>query len=135
MAFETALGNANADVDATALAYVTTPAVRGKWKTIAINLAGATTVSSTRLWQKGERPGDGLVNDYLGLASNQVPNNRVIFGNWTDLVVLQWGGLDIVLDPYTLARNAEWILTINAWMDVALRHGPSFCISTDAGNQ
>jgi len=136
VAFETALGNANADFGQ--MAYITTPTVRGAWKTIAIALTGATTVSANPLWQTGnfnDGTNDGVVNGYRACATNQIPNNKVLFGNMNDLVFAMWGGLDLVVNPYTRAKQAEIEITVNTWIDVALRHAQSFCVSTDAGNQ
>jgi hypothetical protein len=73
--------------------------------------------------------------------SNVVPSNlskgsgsnlsALIFGNWQDLVVGQWGGIDIVIDPFTAARKAEIIMTLNAWNDVKVVEPKSFAAIVD----
>jgi HK97 family phage major capsid protein len=134
--FETAVGKANADMGN--LAYVTTPGTRGAWKKTARALTGATTVSSRSLWEKGEfndGSNDGLVNDYRAASTNQIPNDRVIYGNWNEWVAAYWGGFDIILDPYTSAKRAQLVLTVNTWIDGAARHAQSFTVSGDAGSQ
>jgi len=134
--FETKLGNMNADRGA--LAYATSPSVKGIWKTTAVALTGATTVSSRVLWEEGnfgDDSTDGKVNSYRAMSTNQIPGNRVIFGNWNDLVFGMWGGLDIIVDPYTLSRKAEISVVVHSWIDSVLRHPQSFCVSIDAGNQ
>lgn len=127
-----------ANADGGRMAYVTTPGVKGAWKKTAVALSGATTVSATRLWEKGnfsDAPQDGLVNDMRASSTNQVPNNLVIFGDWTALIFAGWGGMDVVVDQYTKAKNAEIVITVNSWIDGALRHPQSFTASADAGNQ
>jgi HK97 family phage major capsid protein len=132
IAFETACGVMNADRGR--LAYVTTPRAKGNLKQIAVALAGATTVSANALWESedfGDGSNDGLVNGYRAAASNQIPGDRVLYGNWTDFITAYFGGFDIVLDPYTSAKKAQIVLTINTWIDCAPRHAQSFTTSAD----
>jgi HK97 family phage major capsid protein len=118
------------------LTYVSTPTVKGALKTVAEALTGATTIggSQNAIWKRGT--GDlGEVNGYPAIDSNQVPNNLVLLGAFSQLIQAMWGGLDIVVDIYTKAANAEVALTINTWGDFAARHPQAFCVSADAGNQ
>lgn len=124
----TQVAAANADIGE--MGYVTTPTSSGLLQYTAKLLAGATTVAAEPLWVGGGIT--GTVNGYRALASNQVPNNQVIFGVWSQCIQAIWGGLDVVIDPYTLARNAEVAITINTWGDVAIRHPQCFCVSPDA---
>jgi HK97 family phage major capsid protein len=138
LAFETALGLANADRGR--LGWVTSPTVKGRWKGIAVNLIGATTVAAVPLWGRGTFPADddstdGLVNDYRAASTNQIPNNQVLFGNWRDLVIGMWGGFDVVVNPYSLDTTAQVRITVNTFIDIALRHAQSFCVSADSGAQ
>lgn len=108
------------------LAYLTTPSVRGKWKTTeAFSSTGIT------LWNLTT----GLVNGYRGEATNQVPSDKVIYGNWRELILADWAGIDVVVDPYTLKKAGQIEVTITMWADNGVRHPVSFCVSTDAGNQ
>jgi len=136
LAFESLLGAANADRGR--MAFATTPLVKRAWKGTAVALAGATTVSATPLWGSGnfnDDSNDGVVNGYRSTSTNQIPNNQVLFGNWTDLIWGMWGGFDLVVDIYTLAKKAQVQITVNTWVDSALRHPQSFVCSADAGNQ
>ena len=108
------------------LAYLTTPSVRGKWKT-----TEKATNTGIFLWENNGSP----VNGYRAEASNQVPSDKVIFGNFADLIVASWDGVDVVVDPYTLASNNQVRIVINQRADVGVRHAVSFNVSTDAGNQ
>ena len=56
-------------------------------------------------------------------------------GVYNQAILGQWGGFDVVLDPYTQAKNGEVVITINTWWDLAIRHAQAFCVSADAGNQ
>lgn len=104
--------------------WLSTPATRGKWKTT-VKVAG----QAIFLLEGTE------ANGYMFNASNQVPTNRTIFGNWSDAVIAEFGGLDITVDPYTNARSALVELTVNAWRDFGVRHPVAFTISTDSAAQ
>ncbi len=60
--------------------------------------------------------------------------SEVIFGNWQELIVGQWGGLEFMASSETsdaFAKNQTWIRVIQE-VDVALRHTESFCLVNDA---
>lgn len=46
-----------------------------------------------------------------------------------------WGGLDIVIDPYTAAQTATVNAKVNMFYDNVVRHAASFAWSTDSGAQ
>lgn len=123
VSFETKVAEDNALLGA--LAYLTTPGVKGTWKT-------TTKVSNTASFLWGE---NNQVNGYPAVATNQVASDRVIYGNFRDLLFGDWAGMDVVVDPYTRAGYGEILVTVQMLMDVAIRHAESFCVSTDAGNQ
>lgn len=125
--FETQVANANADLGA--LAYLTTPACRAKWKAIT---KIATSQYSDFLWQTGQN-GSGMVNGYRAEVTKQVPGDQVIYGNWGDLIFAEWAGVDVVVDPYSLKKSGQIEVTITLWTDIGIRHAASFCISTDTG--
>jgi HK97 family phage major capsid protein/HK97 family phage prohead protease len=141
--FETAVANANADFGN--LAYLSTPATRGKWKNIPKT---PTTNTGGYLWQDSGfipvippagsaptagSPPIGVVNGYRAVASTIVPTNRVIYGNWSDAILAMWIPLEVVVDPYSLSLNHQVRVVVNALGDVGVRHAASFCASTDTG--
>lgn len=65
--------------------------------------------------------GNGLINGYDVIASNNVVNKGVAFGNFAELVVGQWGGVDITVDPYTMAKSGKILLVVNAFFDIKVR--------------
>ncbi|HRQ66389.1 MAG TPA: phage major capsid protein [Xanthomonadaceae bacterium] len=129
------LGNA---VDSSC-AYLASHALRKKMK-------GTLKVSGDAgagfLWDNGRQPGEGIVNGYLGLASNNVPStltkgtgtglSGMIFGRWSDLLLGQWGGLDIVVDPYSYAQTQIIAITSALDVDIAVRRAASFAVIKDA---
>lgn len=85
--------------------------------------------------------GDG-VNGYNFELSNQVPSNLVknasgavcsaiIFGNFADLIIGMWGGLDLTVDPYSESTKGTIRVVAFQDMDIALRHAESFAAMQD----
>lgn len=130
VALETAINSANADGDS--MAYLTTPGIKGFLKTKVKEAGQASYV------YEGNQ-----INGYNAFTSTNVPStltkgtssgncHAVVFGNWRELILAQWAGVDIVVDPYSLSKNAKIQLVINAWYDVAVRHAASFSAMKDA---
>jgi HK97 family phage major capsid protein len=84
---------------------------------------------------------DGIANGYRVEMTNLVPSNltkgtgtglsAAIFGNWEDLYVGHWGGIDIVVDPYSLATYGDIRLILNAYNDVLVAEPASFAAIKD----
>ena len=82
------------------------------------------------------------LNGYRTVVSNQVPGNltkgtaadliAILFGNWADLVMGLWGGLDILVDPYTGASSGKIRTVAFQSVDFAVRHAESFAAMQDA---
>ena len=72
--------------------------------------------SDLRLLMQGNE-----VDGYPVSASSNVVAGGYAFGDFSELVVAQWGGIDIVVDPYTLATKNAIRLVINAFFDAKVR--------------
>ena len=79
---------------------------------------------------------NGQVNGYPCYMSNQMPatyatntKSAIIFGNFSDLLIGNWNGLDIVVDPFTEAAKRQVRLVTSLWTDIAVRHPESFSFS------
>jgi len=57
--------------------------------------------------------------------------NAVLFGHFPALYLANWGGLDIVVDPYHLADTATVRIVVNSWWDVGLRYAEHFAAIQD----
>jgi HK97 family phage major capsid protein len=129
---ETAVATVNADINN--LGYCTNPKVRGKLKTT--SKAGTEAMF---VWENGTTP----LNGYGAGITTQVPSNldkgsatgicsAILFGNWDDLIVAMWGGLDITLNPYIKDTEGLVRITANAFYDTAIRRTASFAAMKDA---
>jgi hypothetical protein len=65
------------------------------------------------------------INGYPVSCSSNVggmdSGSMAAFGDFHELVVAQWGAIDIVVDPYTLATKNAIRLVINAFFDAKVR--------------
>jgi hypothetical protein len=71
------------------------------------------------------------VNGYKAIRSNQGAAGDAYFGNYSDLIIGFFGGLDILVDPYT--HSTSGTIRVNAMQscDVAVRHAVSFCLGSN----
>ena len=110
------------------LAYMTTPLAAAK-------MMGTPEVPNFPQWLWNGNVDTGVVVGRRAETTNQVPGDRVIYGNWNDLVLLDWAGIDVVVNPYSADSQGIVTITITLWTDSGLRHEVSFAVSTDSGAQ
>jgi HK97 family phage major capsid protein len=75
-------------------------------------------------------PGN-TINGYRAIVSNQVTAGDLYFGNFSDLLVGMYGGLDITVDPFTNSTSGTVRIVALQTMDVAVRHAVSFAFNND----
>jgi len=130
---ETEVAVDNADIGS--LGYLTNAKVRGKLKTTKVDDG-----SGMFVWDRMSP--QAPLNGYRTAVSNQVPGNitkgtgedlsAILFGNWADLVMGLWGGLDLLVDPYTGASSGKVRVVAFQSVDFAVRHAESFAAMKDA---
>jgi HK97 family phage major capsid protein/HK97 family phage prohead protease len=126
---ETEIAQDNADEGT--LGYLTNSRVRGRLKTTS-KVSG----QNGFIWEGG-------LNGYQAEVTNAVPSNLVkgtsgatcsaiIFGNFSDLIMGMWGGLELMVNPY--ANAAQGGVVVHAFQDVdlAVRNAESFAAMLDA---
>jgi len=64
------------------------------------------------------------------IESNQVAAAHVFFGNWADLLIGTWGGMDMLVDPYTGATAGNVRVLLFHSTDMVVRHAESFTVGT-----
>jgi HK97 family phage major capsid protein len=74
---------------------------------------------------------DGQINGYNAVVSNQVTAGDLYFGNFADLLIGMYGGLDIVADPYSNSTSGTINITALQTVDVAVRNATSFAFNND----
>lgn len=58
--------------------------------------------------------------------------SAIIFGNFQDLMINQWGGIEILVDPYTQALTGLTRMVVNSFTDLAVLRPASFAAMKDA---
>lgn len=66
------------------------------------------------------------VNGYRGEVSNQVASNDLWFGNFADLLIGYFSGLDLMVDPYSNSTSGTVRVVAMQDVDMAVRHPESF---------
>jgi HK97 family phage major capsid protein len=127
---ETEVAADNADFGS--LGYLTNSKVRGRLKTTEL-VSGYPQF----LWNNGEP------NGYRMAVSNQVPSNltkgsssgvcsAVIFGNWADLLIAFWSGMDVGIDRSTNVASGTVRVAVLQDVDLNIRNAESFAVIKDA---
>jgi HK97 family phage major capsid protein len=121
--FQTDVLTANALVNPASAGYVATPAV-------AAVLSGRSrfTNTDTPLWQGNLL--DGTVAGFRAMSSTQIAAGRMLFGDFSQLVIAEWGALELDVNPY--ANFAAGITGVRAFytVDIGVRYAASFSYST-----
>lgn len=103
--------------------YVTTPAVAGLLKQRV-----KFTSTASPLWD-GQLL-EGLVDGYRAMASNQVPSANILFGDFGQVIVGEWGVLELEVNPY--ANFQAGIVGVRAiyTVDIGVRYPSAFSLAT-----
>lgn len=115
--FQTDVAAANALVPG--CAYLTTPAVAG------LMMQRARFASTdTPLWSGSVL--DGQMGGYRATSSTNVPAATMIFGDFSQVIVGEWGTLELEVNPY--ANFPAGIIGVRAWaaVDIAVRQAGAF---------
>src|SRR5215831_10345402 len=79
------------------------PTVRDKWQQVS-----KVATYPEYLWsQPDDDDTFGRVNGRRAISSTQLPAGQVIFGKWSEMIIASWVGVEVLVDPFTLATTAE----------------------------
>jgi HK97 family phage major capsid protein len=128
---------ANVDAAAGSLGYLTNTKVRGKLKKTPI----ASNTAATMIWDRQNK--EAPLNDYRVGVSTLMPStltkgtssgvcSGIVFGNFADAYIGQWGGIEVLVNPYS--RDTEGLIRINLWtfFDFLVGRPASFSVMKDA---
>lgn len=74
---------------------------------------------------------DNKMAGYNVFESNQIGSGTLLFGDFGMVVVGQWGGIELIINPYTNAKKGLVEITAQAMLDVAILDEKAFCKSTN----
>lgn len=60
--------------------------------------------------------------------------SEVIYGNWLELLIAEWGAMEVAINPYdsTYFKSGDVVLRAIQTADIGVRHGASFAVMSDA---
>lgn len=126
---ETAIYVANAN--SAKMAYLINPGTKGKLKKTKHEAGDATYLMGV---------GNEL-NGYPVSISNLVPNdltkgtgtslNAGIFGDWSQVMIGEWGFYDMVVDNISRKKEGLIEITVNSFLDILIKHGEAFAVVKD----
>lgn len=105
------------NIDPAAARYVFNARMRGHTKTTQKFPA---TPTGMTIWENGS------VNGYGTEITNQLTNGHVFFGDFSELIIGMWGGLDIIVDPYTESKRGRIIISNFQDVDFEVRRPEAF---------
>lgn len=113
------------------LSYILHPSLVGKAKTKVKDASGAGGFIFTG-------NGDGQLNGYRALRTNNLPSGLgegsdefgIAFGNWANYFLGQWGGIELLVDPYTQALKGTVRLITNSYWNMGFIRKESFSIAS-----
>jgi HK97 family phage major capsid protein len=105
-------------------AYLTTPTIAGLLK-------GRARISSTDskcLWEGNVL--DGTVDGYRATTTTQLTAGSMVFGDFSQVVIGEWGMLEIALNPYANFASAITGIRAIQSVDVGVRQAAAFSRAT-----
>ena len=111
--------------------FIVSPAVYAKLATLTqvtsvsplmVNdfIMGYPVLMSAHLTQNGDK----------GSASGTI--SQMLFGDFKNLMVCRWTGMDVLVDPYSLGGSSQVKVIANQWLDTAVRNPLLFSRIDDA---
>jgi len=114
----------NKPINMATAAYLVHPSINGVMKTTA-------KASNQAIFIKDV---NGAVNGYKTLVTSNMPSlgsstKATMFADFSDLVIGQWGGIDLTVDPYSQAVNGNIRIIANVYFDAAWRRTVSYALA------
>lgn len=113
------------------LAYIMHPSLVAKAKTKVKDASGA----GGFIFQGN---GDGMLNGYKALRTNNMPKELqeagdeygIVFGNWADYFLGQWGSIEMLVDQYTQSINGMVRLVFTGYFNMGFVRPESFAVGS-----
>ena len=117
------------NADKGTLNYLTNPDVEAYLNNLLVDAGSGNFVwdaaQTDKLMGYGAKTSTLMPND---LSSS---NSGMIFGDFSKLFIMQWGGRSISVDPYTSLKNAQVEVVLDSYYDVKVVQPEAFSIAVD----
>jgi len=108
-----------ANADAGSLRYIINASARG-----ALKSTEKATNTGMFVYENDE------INGYPVTVTNQLENNDALFGDFSQLIMAMWSGLDLTVDPYAGATAGTVRIIALQDVDFAVKQPGAFCYGT-----
>ena len=119
------------NADKGTLKYLTNPDVEAYLNNLLVDAGSGNFVwdaaQTDRLMGYDARTSTLMPND-LGAGTDK---SSMIFGDFSKLWIMQWGGRSISVDPYTSLKNAQVEVVLDSYYDIKVVQPEAFSIVTD----
>lgn len=85
--------------------------------------AMAKSSKNTQLVMEG-----GEIDGVKAHNTSNVKKDHFIYGDFTNLTIGQWGGLDLIVDPYSQAKDGKVRIVVNAYFDAKVLRDEAFAV-------
>lgn len=113
------------------MAYITNATAAGKMKTTL-----KSTYQGGYIWEMFTPLTKGMINGYDAYITNNISNaitrgtnsacSALIFGDWSQLLIGQWGAVDLIVNPYSLDTYGEVRVTVAGYYDLGVKQPSAF---------
>lgn len=104
------------------ISYIASPSARASFRNMMKGSRGTAQLAYV----------DGALDGTPVFSTSNVESKTFVVGDFSNLAIGSWGGLDIVVDNYTQAVNGMIRLVVNAYFDAALIRPEAFQYGTFA---
>ena len=124
----------SADAGSESMAWIAQPAVQGLLRQtldhLAVEESGAgTTINvGTGRYLLEQLRGEAFCEGYRFLSTTLAPAKKLIFGDFSQLVLALWSGTDITVDPYSLSTKGALRIVALQDCDYLIRHVKAFAV-------
>lgn len=101
--------------------YIVNPKAKAALRNMALS-----TKSTALVWENNE------VNGVPAFSTTHMGDNLAAYGDFSNVTIGQWGGLDLTVDPYTKAADGQVRIVINAYFDFKLVRPDAVVLGTTA---
>lgn len=123
------------DADMGSLAYCTNPLVVNKLQNTpkqSSGVEGNFIMNAPNLLNGFNCAVTTSVSSTLTKGTSSGNCSAIFFGNWADLGLASWGGIDIMVNPYTKAKDGITEVILNTYVDANVHRPVSFAAMLDA---
>lgn len=72
----------------------------------------------------------GQVDGTQAFNTSNVSGKKYVYGDFSNLAIGSWGGVDVTVDPYTKAKDGEIRIVVNAYVDAQILRPEAFATGT-----